>query len=64
MGRQAGFLFLLDLPHILHFEHELLPFGRRYRVPKYKLNSFKNSFVPALKFSMAPEGVEVVLYVI
>lgn len=61
--RQVVF-FLPDLPHILHSECELLPSGRRYRVPKCKLNSFKYSFVPTSKFSMAPEGVEVGLYII
>lgn len=69
MGRlysDTGFfvLFLPDLPHMLHSEFELLPSGRRYRVLKCKLNSFKYSFVPTSKFSMAPEGVEIVLYVI
>ena len=32
--------------HILHSEYDLLPSGRRYRVPHCKLNRFKNSFVP------------------
>ncbi len=37
---------LTDPTHILHLEYELLPSGRRYRVPHCKLNRFKNSFVP------------------
>ena len=37
---------LSDPSHILHMEYELLPSGRRYRIPKCKLNRFKHSFVP------------------
>lgn len=35
-----------DPSHILHGEYELLPSGRRFRVPHCRLNRFKNSFVP------------------
>ena len=37
---------LLDPSHILQTEYELLPSGRRYRIPKCKLNRFKYSFIP------------------
>ena len=37
---------LLDPSHILQTEYELWPSGRRYRIPKTKLNRFKYSFVP------------------
>lgn len=37
---------LLDPSNILQTEYELLPSGRRYRIPKTKLNRFKYSFVP------------------
>ena len=40
-----------DPSHILHLEYDLLPSGRRYRVPHCKLKHFKNSFVPtSIKF--------------
>jgi len=35
-----------DQTHFLHYHYELLPSGRRYRVPLCKLNRYKNSFVP------------------
>ncbi|KAJ8372883.1 hypothetical protein AAFF_G00275870, partial [Aldrovandia affinis] len=35
-----------DPSHILHPEFELLPSGRRFRLPQCKLNRLKNSFVP------------------
>lgn len=35
-----------DQTHFLHSKYELLPSGRRYRVPLCKLNRYKNSFVP------------------
>ncbi len=35
-----------DPTHVLHSEYQLLPSGRRFRVPKCRLNRFKNSFVP------------------
>ena len=35
-----------DPTHILHKEYEMLPSGRRYRVPNCKLNRYKFSFVP------------------
>ena len=35
-----------DPSHILQMEYELLPSGRRYRIPKRKLNCFKYSFIP------------------
>lgn len=31
--------------HILHSEFQLLPSGRRFRVPPRRLNTFKNSFI-------------------
>lgn len=37
---------LADPAHVLYSEYNLLPSGRRYRVPRCKLNRFKNSFVP------------------
>lgn len=38
-----------DPPHILHSEYELLPSGSRSaEIPECKLNSFTESFVPAL----------------
>lgn len=33
------------LSDLSHMEYELLPSGRRYTIPKCKLNCFKNSFV-------------------
>ncbi len=35
-----------DPTHVFHSEYQLLPSGRRFRVPKCRLNRFKNSFVP------------------
>ena len=35
-----------DPTHVLHPEYQLLPSGRRFRVPQCRLNRFKNSFVP------------------
>ena len=35
-----------DQTHILHAEYQLLPSGRRYRVPRSRLNRYKHSFVP------------------
>ena len=35
-----------DPTHILHREFELMPSGRRYRVPTCRLNRYKFSFVP------------------
>jgi len=35
-----------DPTHILHPEFQLLPSGRRFRVPKCRLNRYKNYFVP------------------
>ncbi len=32
--------------HILHKEYELMPSGRRYRVPICKLNRYKSSLIP------------------
>lgn len=37
---------LTDPSHILYAEYELLPSGRRFRVPHCKLNRFRKSFVP------------------
>lgn len=35
-----------DPTHVLHPEYQLLPSGRRYRVPLSRYNRFKHSFVP------------------
>ena len=35
-----------DPNHILHSQFELMPSGRRYRVPTCRLNRYKFSFVP------------------
>ena len=35
-----------DPTHILHQEFQLLPSGRRFRVPRTRLNRYKNSFLP------------------
>lgn len=35
-----------DFSHVLNTEYELLPSGRRFRVPRCRLNRFKNSFIP------------------
>lgn len=35
-----------DSTHIPHPEYQLLPLGRHFRAPEYRLNCFKNSFVP------------------
>ena len=41
---------IADPSHVLHSEYELLPTGRRYRVPvknkKRHLNRYKYSFIP------------------
>ncbi len=37
---------LSDQSHILHSEYELLPSGRRFRVPRSGLNRYKHSFMP------------------
>lgn len=37
---------LSDPSHVLFSSYELLPSGRRYRIPRCKLNRFNNSFVP------------------
>ena len=35
-----------DPNHLLHSEYELLPSGRRYRLPKCRMNRYTFSFVP------------------
>ena len=42
--RQANRI-ISDPSHVLHDEYELLPSGRRFRVPRCKLNRLKNSFI-------------------
>lgn len=37
---------LSDPAHILNSQYELLPSGKRFRVPAFRLNRFKNSFIP------------------
>lgn len=44
--RKEGLKILEDSEHILHGEYELLPSGRRYRLPNCKTNRFKFSMVP------------------
>ena len=44
---QKAYKIINDPSHILHSEFELLPSGRRFRVPHCRLNRFKNSFIPA-----------------
>jgi len=36
-----------DPTHILNKELELLPSGKRFRMPKCRLNRYKNSCMPA-----------------
>lgn len=36
-----------DSDHVLHNEFELLPSGRRFRVPRCRGNRYKHSFVPS-----------------
>ena len=43
---KQGLKVTQDPSHILHNEFILLPSGRRYREPPWKLNRFKYSFVP------------------
>lgn len=43
--RQANKI-ITDPSHALHTEYQLLPAGRRFRVPRCRLNRFKNSFIP------------------
>lgn len=38
---------LNDRRHLLHKEFELLPSGRRFKVPRCESKDCKNSFVPA-----------------
>ena len=35
-----------DQTHVLHTEYHLLPSGRRFRVPRCRLNRLKHSFIP------------------
>ena len=37
---------LSDPTHILNSEFEILPSGRRLRMPSCRLNRYKNSFIP------------------
>ena len=43
--RQANRI-VSDTSHVLYAEYELLPSGRRFRVPCSRLNRFKNSLIP------------------
>lgn len=43
--RKQGLKISVDTKHILHGEYELLPSGRRYRIPNWKTNRFKFSMV-------------------
>ena len=45
-ARKQGLKITCDPNHILHKEYEMLPSGRRYRLPNCKLNRYKFSFVP------------------
>ena len=38
---------IADFNHPLHTEYEILPLGRRLRLPKCNLNRYKLSFIPA-----------------
>ena len=52
---------LSDQTHILHTEYQLLPSGRRFRVPTCRLNRFRNSFVPtSIKILNAPRTKQTV----
>ena len=44
VARQAQKI-VSDPTHILHHEFQLLPSGRRFRVPRTRLNRYKNSFL-------------------
>ena len=44
--RKQGLKITCDPNHILHKEFELMPSGRRYRVPTCRLNRYRFSFVP------------------
>ena len=45
VSRQANKI-VSDPTHILHPEFQLLPSGRRFRVPRSRLNRYKHSFLP------------------
>ena len=52
---------LSDQTHILHTEYQLLPSGRRFRIPTCRLNRFRNSFVPtSIKILNAPRTKQTV----
>ncbi|KAK0155032.1 RNA-directed DNA polymerase from mobile element jockey [Merluccius polli] len=44
--RRQGLKISADTTHVLNNEYELLPSGRRYRMPACRLNRYKFSFVP------------------
>ena len=46
-ARRQGLKISRDPKHVLHTEFELMPSGRRFRMPNCKLNRFKFSFVPS-----------------
>ena len=35
-----------DAIHVFYSEYQLLPSGKHYKIPKYKLNCYKCSFIP------------------
>ena len=44
--RKQGLKVINDPNHVLYSQFELMPSGRRYRLPNCKLNRYKFSFVP------------------
>ncbi len=51
--RKQSLKIIRDPSHILHKAYELMPSGRRYRVPICKLNRYKFSLIPlSVKFSV------------
>ena len=46
-ARRQGLKITRDPNHVLHREFEIMPSGRRYRLPICKLNRFKFSFIPS-----------------
>ncbi len=44
---REAYKILNDTTHILNPEFEMLPSGRRFRMPRCRLNRFKNSFIPS-----------------
>ena len=44
--KRQGLKIIEDDEHVLHGEYEILPSGRRYRLPNFNTNRFKFSMVP------------------